>query len=58
MWVIEQIDFTVGEYLLFETPFRLRHLTTDLYLSVDSNIHPFYLPTVSVSRLTSCQLLI
>lgn len=37
MWIIERKNFKVGGYISFDSYYRLRHLSSGLYLSVESN---------------------
>lgn len=36
MWIVERKNFKVGGYVQFENLYRLRHLSSGLYLSVES----------------------
>lgn len=38
MWIIEKKNFKVGGYVQFDNYYRLRHLSSGLYLSVDSKL--------------------
>jgi len=34
MWIIENPVLTIGGFIKWDTPYRLKHFTTGMYLSV------------------------